>query len=175
MERWVRQKGYPLVSASRQRNKVFLTQKRFLLCSDCEFGLRNQSTSDGNFSTSLSTTPSYPSINQLEPSEQDEHSPFDYQWIVPVSAITSKEPRRTKLLWLRSAQSAFFLDAGVDWYKLNANSSGFFRVNYDRANWVKLSNLLRKRDFHRHVLSPADRANLLDDALALLRLECNIK
>jgi aminopeptidase N len=155
MERWVRQKGYPVITASRQRNKVFLSQRRFLLCDECD--------ADSTHLMSVNYTGRSSPVNDT--------SPFDYQWLVPVSAVTSREPRRAKLLWLRGAQSAFFLDTGVDWFKLNANSSGFFRVNYDRSNWQKLAELLRRSDFHQHILSPSDRANLLDDALALMRAD----
>lgn len=50
-----------------------------------------------------------------------------------------------------------------------SNSTGYFRVNYDEQNWMKLSNLLRKRDFQNHLLSPTDRANLIDDSFSLMK------
>lgn len=143
MERYVLQKNFPLVTAIRQKNKVFLSQKRYLAC--CE--------------------------NEILESddENDDVSPFGYQWIIPITILTSKEPRRAKLTWLSSANSAFILDNYVDWFKLNINSTGYFRVNYDEQNWIKLSNLLRKRDFSHHLLMPTDRANLLDDAFSLMK------
>lgn len=143
MERYVLQKNFPLVTAIRQKNKVFLSQKRYLACCENEI------------------------IESDE--ENDDASPFGYQWIIPITILTSKEPRRAKLTWLSSANSAFILDNYVDWFKLNINSTGYFRVNYDEQNWIKLSNLLRKRDFSHHLLMPTDRANLLDDAFSLMK------
>ena len=143
MERYVLQKNFPLVTAIRQKNKVFLSQKRYLACCENEIVESDE--------------------------ENDDASPFGYQWIIPITIQTSKEPRRAKLTWLSSANSAFILDNYVDWFKLNINSTGYFRVNYDEQNWIKLSNLLRKRDFSHHLLMPTDRANLLDDAFSLMK------
>lgn len=107
--------------------------------------------------------------NEFIETEEDDVSPFGYQWVIPITILTSKDAKRPKLTWLSSANSAFILDNYVDWFKLNINSTGYFRVNYDEQNWIKLIGLLRKRDFQHHLLSPTDRSNLLDDALCLLR------
>lgn len=96
MERFTLQSGFPLVTAIRQKNKVFLSQKRYLAC--CE----NDEILDAD-------------------EVENEISSFGYQWIIPITILTSKEPRRAKLTWLSSANSAFILDNYVDWFKLNIN------------------------------------------------------
>jgi len=56
------------------------------------------------------------------------------------------------------------LPGDLEWFKANLNGTGFYRVNYPMANWDALIQALKK-DFT--ILTPADRAQLINDAFAL--------
>lgn len=75
------------------------------------------------------------------------------------------------LHWLESANTTLTgLPGGGYWLLLNGNRAGFYRVNYDDANWRLLSHDLA-------ALSELERAGLVDDALALAaagRLSYNV-
>ena len=58
------------------------------------------------------------------------------------------------------------LPIASNWIKVNVHSIGFYRVNYDEANWRSLIHLLMTSH---EKLSADDRAGLLDDAFALAR------
>jgi len=91
-------------------------------------------------------------------------SKFKYKWDVPVTIFTSSNQKPT-LNWLLMDNPSLSLDVkGVDWYKLNHNFMGFYRVNYPLEDWATLSNLLDK-DIT--ALEPSDRANLIDDVFSL--------
>ena len=147
MDRWTKQKGYPVISASIDYNKnlLHLSQRRFL-----------SSPSDMD----------HDSVNH-----EAEASPFGYQWIVPITMVTNKVPDTSRLIWLsqRSASVSTF-DPTVEWFKLNVNQSGFYRVNYDDTNWRRLIEQLHSRHYTQHILSPADRSNLLDDAITFMKV-----
>ncbi len=54
--------------------------------------------------------------------------------------------------------------ADAKWFKANINGTGFYRVNYPEQNWDALI-LALKRDHS--AFTPADRAQLINDAFAL--------
>lgn len=57
----------------------------------------------------------------------------------------------------------------ADFYVLNVQSFGYFRVNYDEANWKKIGEQLKKENFGGiHVLN---RAQIIDDLFQLARAE----
>ena len=180
MDRWVKQKGFPVISSRIERNRLYLNQKRFLSSPDANFNhLNNLSDIDIN---SVDNVGSYPVNNQVNPvnnqvnpvkliqENEEESSPFGYQWIIPVTIITNKVPDIPRLVWLSSADAVLSMDPSVDWFKLNVNQSGFYRVNYDDVNWRSLIELLHARDWNRHILSAADRSNLLDDSLSFMKV-----
>ncbi|XP_015795165.1 endoplasmic reticulum aminopeptidase 1-like [Tetranychus urticae] len=142
METWVRQKGYPVISVRSYGEHVLLTQKRYLSSPLSEDEL------DGNNT-----------------------SPFGYQWIVPITFITSHNPRDATLIWMSSSNSVIPFPHHVDWFKINVNQTGFYRVNYDEYNWKRLISLLDRSGPDTHLLSPSDRANLIDDAFSFMRMD----
>uniref|UniRef100_A0A7N5K9B6 Aminopeptidase n=1 Tax=Ailuropoda melanoleuca TaxID=9646 RepID=A0A7N5K9B6_AILME len=95
-------------------------------------------------------------------------SEFNYTWIVPVPWLTSDQ--EMDLYWLTdtSAQVAQFLTAAKPnkWLLLNANVTGYFRVNYDLENWERLMEQLNNNHLEIPVLN---RAQLIDDAFNLAR------
>jgi len=150
MDRWVKQKGFPVISSKLERNRLYLSQRRFL------------------------SAPSDPSSGEESPVNSDSidnsPSPFGYQWIVPITIITSKAPDTPRLVWLSQADAVLTMDSTSQWFKLNVNQSGFYRVNYDDTNWRNLIELLHSKDYSSHTLSSPDRSNLLDDALSFMKV-----
>ncbi|GIY17547.1 glutamyl aminopeptidase [Caerostris extrusa] len=104
-----------------------------------------------------------PEYDDAKPSDL---SPYGYKWFVPVTYITDGDPV-THTFWLNMTDGEFLFPARAKWLKLNVNQTGFYRVMYDNGLWNTLINLLHT---NHNVFKPADRANLLDDALTLARV-----
>lgn len=58
----------------------------------------------------------------------------------------------------------FEVPADVDYIKCNVNQTGFYRVSYPDDMW---SSIIRTLHNNHNKFSPADRANLVDDAFTL--------
>ncbi|XP_076280314.1 endoplasmic reticulum aminopeptidase 1 isoform X2 [Lasioglossum baleicum] len=105
----------------------------------------------------------------LSPRENDTEllqpkSPFDYKWYVPLSYYTDKEPRKLHNVWMNLTDVTFEIPEDVEYIKCNVNQSGFYRVTYPEEMWTAIINTL----LNDHTkFSPADRANLIDDAFTL--------
>lgn len=140
MATWVQQKGYPLVTVRRERDRLVLSQRRF-----------------------LSSPPNTDAATKAD------ISPFGYKWIIPVTLITDRDSRSPQLYWFDSEQTTIPLDPGVKWFKMNPNQTGFYRVHYEPDVWRQLSDVLIDSTYRQHVLSATDRANLIDDAFALMK------
>ncbi|CAL7945633.1 unnamed protein product [Xylocopa violacea] len=105
----------------------------------------------------------------ISPKENDTEllqpkSPFDYKWYVPLSYYTDKEPRKLHNVWMNLTDVTFEIPATVEYIKCNVNQSGFYRVTYPEDMWASIIATLLKD--HKK-FSPADRANLIDDAFTL--------
>lgn len=59
----------------------------------------------------------------------------------------------------------FEIPTNVSWIKANVNASGYYRVNYEPAIWTALTRVMTGGGHS--VFSPADRAQLVDDAFTL--------
>ncbi|XP_014663086.1 PREDICTED: aminopeptidase N-like isoform X2 [Priapulus caudatus] len=94
---------------------------------------------------------------------QDESS-YGYVWNIPITYYTESHPSDVQLIWMNRNTDNFNLDGNPEWIKANVNQTGFYRVKYDQKNWDALIRLLKS---NHHVLSPADRSGLLDDAFSL--------
>ncbi|KAJ8681954.1 hypothetical protein QAD02_017746 [Eretmocerus hayati] len=88
--------------------------------------------------------------------------PITYTSESALSSI-STDPK----LWFGSATTTFDLPDGDDWYLLNIDEVGYYRVNYDKTNWDKLIQLLNSDQFTK--LSVPNRAQIIDDSLNLAR------
>lgn len=58
----------------------------------------------------------------------------------------------------------FEITSDVEYIKCNINQSGFYRVNYPEDMWMSIITILHNNHTQ---FSPADRANLIDDAFTL--------
>ncbi|XP_034242124.1 aminopeptidase N-like [Thrips palmi] len=97
-------------------------------------------------------------------------APDDRTWIVPYNVLTAKTaktdpaPLLTEVLTTRSATVSLTGERGDVYMVLNAGQPGFYRVNYDSQNWQLLTKAAAAGE-----LGEAQRATLLDDAVALCR------
>ncbi|XP_020706338.2 endoplasmic reticulum aminopeptidase 2-like isoform X4 [Athalia rosae] len=109
----------------------------------------------------LLLSPSDNETDLLEPK-----SPFNYKWYVPLSYYTDIEPRVANNVWMNLTDVSFEIPASVEWIKVNVNQTGFYRVTYSEEMWTSIITTLHN---NHTVFSPADRANLIDDAFTLCR------
>ncbi|EZA48634.1 aminopeptidase N isoform X2 [Ooceraea biroi] len=140
MDTWTLQTGFPVVTVTRNYNNgsVTLTQERFLL--------RNSA-----------RTTSQP-------------GPL---WWIPITYTSEKElnfNNTQPLKWMKAERSITLNDLDVSssqWLLFNIQETGYYRVNYDRANWQMIIRQLNKQNFKD--ISTSNRAQLIDDALNLAR------
>uniref|UniRef100_A0A8B9KWU4 Aminopeptidase n=1 Tax=Astyanax mexicanus TaxID=7994 RepID=A0A8B9KWU4_ASTMX len=94
-------------------------------------------------------------------------SPFNYSWFVPIQWI--KNGAEQNIYWLLEKQDLndAMRTTGDEWVVLNLNVSGYYRVNYDEANWNRLLTTLQTSP---EVTIPVlNRVQLIDDAFNLAR------
>jgi aminopeptidase N len=132
---WELQKGYPMVHVSFQSGQFQLSQHRFL-------------------------------TNKVEIPSDDRSS-----WYIPLNFATQTDPNfeDTKITnYFVNDQESFMFNAPAQhdaskWFVFNKQQLGYYRVNYDFANWHNLIVALNSNDFDKiHVLN---RAQLIDDSL----------
>uniref|UniRef100_A0A668A4Z3 Aminopeptidase n=1 Tax=Myripristis murdjan TaxID=586833 RepID=A0A668A4Z3_9TELE len=92
-------------------------------------------------------------------------SPFNYEWLIPVRWMRSGE-MQADLWWLMERTGMESYKCGCDWVLANINVTGYYRVNYDLANWERL---LAQLDTQHQVIPLINRAQLVDDAFNLAR------
>lgn len=136
---WADRKGYPLVSVNYDRESLHLTQKQFW----------------------------------SDPKQPRE----DGTWWIPLN-IASKNSlkfettKADKKLSLRGESSKTVSITDIEdfslenWYILNMQQTGYYRVNYNLENWQQLTLQLQIDPFVIHVLN---RAALIDDVFVLAK------
>ncbi|XP_045894112.1 aminopeptidase Ey-like isoform X1 [Micropterus dolomieu] len=93
-------------------------------------------------------------------------SPFSYKWIVPIKWMKTGVIQPPQWLKNKTATMDVMKTTGDDWVLANHNMVGYYRVNYNQANWDRLLNILGTN----HQLIPViNRAQLVDDAFNLAR------
>ncbi|XP_026285897.2 aminopeptidase N-like [Frankliniella occidentalis] len=92
------------------------------------------------------------------------------RWWVPLTVTTNSSGSATSKVWLSPSDNVTALPgvtpAANDWIIGNVDQNGFYRVNYDEANWRALAAHLQRTVAGVSVLN---RAQLLDDAMSLAR------
>ncbi|XP_038059701.1 putative aminopeptidase-2 [Patiria miniata] len=148
MDSWTNQMGFPVVMITRtysgQANKITAsaTQKRYLADQLAD------------------TTSPYPDLG--------------YVWHIPLTLTGGANPNlaNPELRWMRpedQTTEVVLHGAGGDsnWFLVNVNQTGFYRVNYDETNWALLSAQLQAD----HTVIPiSSRSALLYDAFSLARV-----
>merc|ERR1712150_334643 len=115
MNTWTRQKGYPILNISLE-NKT-----------------NTAASFDGRYRITQERFLSDPEAYNLN----DEVSPFDYKWEIPVTYMSSVDDKINQV-WLHPEQN--YLDISIPnyakWMKLNISQSGYYRVNYPEEHWI---------------------------------------
>ncbi|XP_006820336.1 aminopeptidase N-like [Saccoglossus kowalevskii] len=135
MDSWVLQPGFPLLTATRTgTHTIKLEQTRFILDS-----------------------------NEEQPSDHP-------KWNIPLTYTHGGEKHfdsPEEAWFLADRQSETLVIEALsnnEWYILNINQNGYYRVNYDTANWERLAHQLNNG----HQIFPTQtRASLIDDALTV--------
>ncbi|KAM8822250.1 aminopeptidase Ey-like [Synchiropus picturatus] len=108
----------------------------------------------------------------LEPDSQvAAPSPYGYEWAIPVRWTDQRSGGGRKELWWlldKSDVNAEMRSSDGGWVLANVDVTGFYRVNYDPANWERLLDQLR---VDHKVIPPMNRAQLMDDAFNLARAQ----
>ncbi len=94
-----------------------------------------------------------------------DEAPSSEVWQVPVSV--SAPGAATASTVMENAQAVISLSAARpsdDWYKVNSNQTGFFRVNYTSEDWERLAPAISTQQ-----LPATDRLGIQNDAYALSR------
>lgn len=91
------------------------------------------------------------------------------RWYIPINYATQNNPN-----FETTAITDYFRDTQVEleipatpgtWYVFNKLQRGYYRVNYNSANWIALRDILNSANFNDiHVMN---RAQLIDDSFAL--------
>nr|XP_046263496.1 aminopeptidase Ey-like isoform X2 [Scatophagus argus] len=92
-------------------------------------------------------------------------SPFNYEWIVPITWIKAGGAEQQYWLLEKEATNTD-MAVGPDWLLANINMKGFYRVNYDSQNWERL---LTKLSSQHQDIPLINRAQIIDDAFNLAR------
>ena len=137
MDSWVKQTGYPLlqVEAERGDSEVRLNLSQRRFLYD----------------------------HLLSEDDEDQTT-----WQVPISVITARSAETAAQLMDGPRASVSLRNDPpshpLDWIKVNAGETGFFRVNYSPAEWDRLGSAVKTLE-----LPAADRLGLQNDAFALMR------
>ena len=94
-----------------------------------------------------------------------EEEPNPEVWQVPVTVSAPGAPSASMVM--EAKEAAVSLPAASpasDWYKVNADQTGFYRVNYTNEDWQRLAPVIRSLE-----LPATDRLGIQNDAYALSR------
>jgi len=95
-------------------------------------------------------------------------------WWIPITYTTMMDlnfNRTRPSHWLRGEKTLEINNIDVSnlhWIIMNIQQTGYYRVNYDETNWnLIITYLNNERQYHK--ISPANRAQIIDDSLNLAR------
>lgn len=112
---WIRQKGLPVVTVTKDGSNFKLTQKRFLL--DPESESQETEVSEFNYSWSIPIT----YVTNKEPQN------IKRDWFY--------NNQKEKIITVADE---------IEWIKFNKDQKGYYRVNYDDNMWKNLNSALQK-------------------------------
>ncbi|CAD1472151.1 unnamed protein product, partial [Heterotrigona itama] len=162
MATWTEQAGFPVLSVIIGNDKVTLKQERFLL--------RNLKSTPTNLTWWIPvtwTTRQNPNFHQL-----------NVHWINNQTDFINIDTKSTGWM-IFNVQSAgeyrlhFFLFFNLQLLEFIKNrnyfSTGFYRVNYDKASWYRIIDALNSDEYEK--INVLNRAALIDDLLNLARAD----
>ena len=104
-----------------------------------------------------------------KPNSTDNH---DYKWWIPITFTTQSNPdfQTTKpSIWMSDKESSKRIEGllpKTEWVVFNVQQTGYYRVNYDQANWDAL---IQQLNSNHDIINVINRAQIIDDALDLAR------
>lgn len=87
-------------------------------------------------------------------------------WQIPVRVKTASGKTALEWIFTQKVTKEMFISKKGEWILANVNCTGFYRVNYDLANWARLLNELEDNPQSIPLLN---RGQLIDDAFNLAR------
>lgn len=136
MDTWTKQSGYPLLTVKKEGNKMTISQQRYL-------------------------------INPKGAVPKSELSGTGkYLWKIPIHYVTSDNTSQVRKQLMEGESISLPLGSNPAWVKLNWGQVGFYRVDYDKEGWKRISDILLTNHLR---LPSADRAGVIDDAFSLAR------
>ncbi|KAL6443889.1 hypothetical protein ACFW04_001722 [Cataglyphis niger] len=96
---------------------------------------------------------------------------YEFYWI-PIHVTLSNQDFNQDIniksvAWLGSEEEKMYINSNNEWFIVNSNQTGFYRVNYDTYSWRRLIDQLDSERFESiHVLN---RAQIIDDLFNLAR------
>ncbi|RLU27560.1 hypothetical protein DMN91_001364 [Ooceraea biroi] len=147
MDTWIGQKGYPLVTVIRdqQTGKMAFTQESFRPYENFYFNAQKNTSKMDVANT---------------------------RWWIPINFATRSNPDFSSTVptaWLSQKFDEFVITndtAPQDWVIVNIQRTGFYSVNYDATNWLKIADYLDSENYLKvHALN---RAQIISDAMNLM-------
>lgn len=96
---------------------------------------------------------------------------FEEFWI-PITMTTASKLNfsvTTTDTWLQGSPITIPYNSQEEWFILNIQQSGYYRVNYDTISWNRLINALKSTDHT--LIHVTNRAQIIDDLLNLARAD----
>ncbi|XP_052084120.1 aminopeptidase N-like isoform X4 [Mytilus californianus] len=145
MDTWVMQMNYPTVFIKRDRDKLILTQSRYLL--------DTEAVDPGKYESPFGYKWVIPATFTTSLNLRFNQTAKDIIWIdIYTSDVT-----------ISSAMSG---SSANDWYIGNVMQYGYFRVNYPEENWIRLIQQLKT---DHTLIPPINRAQIINDVWNLAK------
>jgi aminopeptidase N len=94
---------------------------------------------------------------------------FSFKWVIPFTYKFQKSDK-SELKWINLTDSFIQIPLNEEtekrWILGNLNFMGYYRVNYDKQNWLKIINQLKE---DHTVFTSTERAALIFDSFTLAR------
>ncbi|KAL4705520.1 hypothetical protein ACJJTC_011462 [Scirpophaga incertulas] len=93
-------------------------------------------------------------------------------WFIPINVVLSNNPdfsdtKPDAWMYLEEVNRVDIIGLSeVEWYIINKQQTGYYRVNYDEENWMALARVLNSSHEVVHLLN---RAQIIDDSFNLAR------
>ncbi|EZA50169.1 Aminopeptidase N [Ooceraea biroi] len=149
MDTWIKQNDYPTVLVTRnyKTNETRVSQEHFRL-----HALNDEDDNNGDNNNG------------------DDNNGDDKKWWIPVTFTTQTNldfSNTVPKYWLTPVhENVDLIINSNDWIIVNLQQTGYYRVNYDPTNWLKITSYLKSEEYTKiHVLN---RAQLIDDAYHFL-------
>ncbi|KAJ4924773.1 hypothetical protein JOQ06_003724, partial [Pogonophryne albipinna] len=185
MDRWTLQMGYPIVTISKNQSEQLPThyitvhQEHFLYSQEAKSNnrarlpLQSASPPAERVSPCRARLPlqsASPPAERVSPCRARLPLQSALLWQIPLTVAVGNASSvcSENLIWINNKTETHRIGQMDDsnWLLGNINQTGYFRVNYDLANWKLLIQQLHNNP---EIISVGNRAGLIDDAFNLAR------